>query len=765
MVRYSKSAALFSLVALFGCDKISPFISQEEYDERIDLDQDGVPNVEDCDPNDKTVTRYSFYRDLDGDGFGSIKENQTGCKKVTGLVEKSGDCNDANDKIYPGAVESCDQFDNDCDGSTDESVTTRWFADKDSDTHGNPNVYTDSCDQPSGYVLTSDDCDDEDPTVSPEATEVCDDDVDQNCNGVVDDAENAFLHFIDADGDRFGDPNKSYSSCITVGRFVTNGDDCDDQNSSVNPDATEFCKDEIDNDCDGETDTDSVEIAWYRDADKDGFGNPDDHKFSCSQPDGYVADASDCDDEVSDINPNAEEVCNNGIDDNCDEDVNQCAYQNKTNLADLGTQFTHPEMSIGDSVVAVDLNDDQTDDIAMSGVSVDFDMENVGAVFINFGPFGAGMHDLSDSDSIIVGSTYEEQIGNNLTSCDLLGTQAQDLIIGSVSANSSSGIVYVVQGPVVSGTHSVDTLTTSVLYLSAGTTAQFGRSVSCHTDFDNETTLVVGSNGTDYNGENSGSVFIFKSKIETGKIDAGQTASTRLNCPKAYDECGISVAVGSKMTLVGAYGDDTDGLNSGAVYVISEPIPQGEYSIDQIASSKLTCSHDGDICGLSVAYVGDIDDDGSEDFVVGAPGDDTNGTDSGAVYVISSKIQQGKSTIEEVAISKLVGEIGGDELGRFSNKGFGSIDHDQIDDLLIGCPKSKYKDPSAGSVYYCRGPINPGEYLISNCQVSFGGTAGELAGSSLTILRQNAGMYNSAVATAPGNPTGVAAFIIPGLGL
>ena len=112
---------------------------------------------------------------------------------------------------------------------------------------------------------------------------------------------------IDADGDGDGFDSVDWG-----------GDDCDDGDAAINPDAAELC-DGVDNNCDGATDGPDAADAgdWFADDDGDGFGDAGEVLTACEVPPGYVDIDGDCDDGDAAINPDAAEVCD-GIDNDCD---------------------------------------------------------------------------------------------------------------------------------------------------------------------------------------------------------------------------------------------------------------------------------------------------------------------------------------------------------------------------------------------------------------------------------------------------------------
>jgi hypothetical protein len=123
----------------------------------------------------------------------------------------------------------------------------------------------------------------------------------------------------DADGDGYGNPGDSLDASDQPAGYVADCSDCDDGCSTCHPGASEV-EDGKDNDCDGEVDEGGggQTLTWYRDADGDGFGNPNDSTQAAEQPQGYVSGNTDCDDDDADVHPGASEICDDGQDNDCD---------------------------------------------------------------------------------------------------------------------------------------------------------------------------------------------------------------------------------------------------------------------------------------------------------------------------------------------------------------------------------------------------------------------------------------------------------------
>ncbi len=170
-----------------------------------------------------TGTDYRVAWNDGRDGGGEIYNARVRCcDSMTDLdgdgVSECDDCDDLDDTVYPGAAETCDHVDDDCDGEVDEGF------DADLD----------------GYTVCSGDCNDADPAVTG-AWEIPCNGIDEDCDGLADDAPDA-----DEDG---------RDVCGTADPVNPDGleADCGDGDAAVGPGLAEVC-DGIDNDCDGQVD-------------------------------------------------------------------------------------------------------------------------------------------------------------------------------------------------------------------------------------------------------------------------------------------------------------------------------------------------------------------------------------------------------------------------------------------------------------------------------------------------------------------------------
>lgn len=162
------------------------------------------------------------------------------------------------------------------------------------------------------------DCDDDDPDVNQQADELCDDGIDNNCDGYVDDVGTTVRWFLDGDGDGFGGEDKGSASCAAPAGHVADGSDCNDEEVLDHPLAEERCGDDVDNDCDGLVDDRGVLVAWFVDQDGDGAGAPGDPLPACARPADRVRSDDDCDDNNDAVYPDAHDVFYDAVDSNCD---------------------------------------------------------------------------------------------------------------------------------------------------------------------------------------------------------------------------------------------------------------------------------------------------------------------------------------------------------------------------------------------------------------------------------------------------------------
>ncbi len=189
----------------------------------------------------------------------------------------------------------------------------------------------------------------------------------------------------------------------------------------------------------------------------------------------------------------------------------------------------------------------------------------------------------------------------------------------------------------------------------------FGLSVSISGDY-----AIMGAYRDDDNGSSSGSAYIF----ERSGTNWTQQAKLTANDGATSDFFGYSVAISGDYAIMGAYGDDDNGLTSGSAYIFERSGNNWTQQAKIIANDGV----DGDRFGNSVAISGDY-------AIIGTEKDDDNGNESGSAYIF---VRNGTNWIQQAKLTANDDGVMADKFGiavSISNK-----------NVIVGCdaPKSYF---------------------------------------------------------------------------
>ena len=724
---------------------------------RPDADEVCNDQDDDCDgmlDEDDAIDAATWYRDADADGFGDAAVEYAACDAPNGYVADATDCDDEDAAVHPAAAEICNGIDDDCDGEADEDDAedaSTWYQDVDTDGFGDLSASLVACYEPSGHVLDATDCDDGDAAVNPDAVERCNG-YDDDCDGSSDedDAADVTTWYRDADADGFGDAASTDEECAVPSGYVSDATDCDDGDSSVHPDAAELCNG-YDDDCDGASDEDDALDAstWYTDSDGDSYGDVTISTAACDQPSGYVLDSADCDDDEVAIHPAAAEVCEDGVDDDCDGEDAFCPLSGEIDLSEADVRFLGG--SAGDSAGRVsgagDVDGDGLADLLIASPAEDSGGDAAGAAFLVLGsslPAYGSEAALADADATLIGEASGDSAGACVSQAgDVDADGLGDLLIGAYHENSGgtwAGAAYLVLGP-LSGDLDLADADAKLVGASDWDLAAWSVSHAGDVDGDGHADLLVGAYGADPFGsyqDQYGAAYLLLGPVY-GEVDL-QNADARLQGEGSDDRAGLSVSGagdtngdGLDDILTGADGEDSGGFWSGAVYLMLGPT-SGTVDLAD-ADAKLAGEASGDFAGTSVSSAGDVDADGLDDILVGSISHGTGGVDAGAAYLVLGPLTGESSLADAEAV--FIGEDSSDYAGICVSSA-GDVDGEGHDDVLVGADGQDAGGSGAGAAYLLFGPLS-GAIDLADADARF---VGEASGDSAGFDLAGAGAVN-----------------------
>ena len=225
--------------------------------------------------------------------------------------------------------------------------------------------------------------------------------------------------------------------------------------------------------------------------------------------------------------------------------------------------------------------------------------------------------------------------------------------------------------------------------------------------------FLVGAPWNDHSAASAGQVYLVLGTASgwTMETSLGAAAASFLG-EAAYDEAGSAVAAAGDVNhdgyadfLIGAYAHDGAATGTGAAYLIFGGATGWALRTELAATStrtRFTGEAAQDHAGRSVAGVGDVNDDGWDDVLIGAEGNDEAGSSAGQSYLRLG----GPSAAHEVDLASADASYWGElpwDLSGSVVAGAGDVDGDHFDDMLISAPGSDLGGNYAGQVYLVLG--------------------------------------------------------------
>ncbi len=428
------------------------------------------------------------------------------------------------------------------------------------------------------------DCDDTDPNTFPGATETWYDGNDQDCGG-------------DDDYDQDGD---GYQTVVFNEDTENGGGDCNDVVDWVHPGATDDWYDGVDSNCDGQSD-------W--DADGDGYSSEALNK------------GSDCNDFDVDVHPGASERLNGQVD-GCDGDQDAEILASSADYIYTGVGSNE---RLGYGLGAGDIDGDGLPDLVTGAPDYNTAGGLMGrgaaAVFLSTNPLPASGSNHQSGFHLFQGTGATSGLGFSVSVVDdFNGNSQADLLVGAPGDNSYGGAIYIIDSSAVLVWGGTQNRHTEIRGGSGGG-YYVGRGIAGQADLDGDSLSdVIFEYSTSSSTSGSGNLGLLyggaNNIVDLSSVDVlmsvGTSSShpTRQNLATAMDIDGD----GYQDWVYGNSGDDSQGTNTGAVWVIwGQAAQHSNVSVNPVLT-QVVAGDSGKGAGYMTALLPDIDGDSSPDL-------------------------------------------------------------------------------------------------------------------------------------------------------